>query len=400
MGLLDTVSDVVRAIQLDLESHKVVLRFDRDTALKNVASFADLGQYEGKGFLVRYEDSGGRRRATAIVGSDLSSTLPAHATLSKAAFKAALEDPSVTVLDVRPTPLYEEAHVRGAASMPATAVADWSRHLPADRGAPVVLYGAGDCLGPTTWRRVGQLGYTNVQLYAPGFADWSWTEPGITTARWLRRAVEEGNAVVVIDVRTPAAAAASHIRGAVNIPLADLTANRWRFPAEAAAPIVVYGQGSDEAARQLLDWGYRAVRVLPMDYPDWVGARHPVAIGPTPRDIVYTPKPEPGAIARGEFVRLARNPRDDVVLVDLRDPIEISEPAIAHVVNIPFDSVPDHMATLTRGPEPVFFCPTGARAEMAYNLVRQADGESRFLASGAIIGRDGELKTNRPWWAP
>jgi rhodanese-related sulfurtransferase len=399
MGSLDIMSDVVEAMQLDVGSHKLVLRFDRDTALKNISSFADLGQYVGKGLLVRYEDSGGRRRATAIVGSDVASTIPADATLSKAAFEAVLDDPSVTVLDVRPTPLYEAAHVRGAVSMPATAVADWSRHLPEDRGAPVVLYGPGDCLGPATWRQVRQLGYTNVQLYPPGFADWSGTEPGITTARWLRRAVDGGNAVVVIDLRTRAAVAAGHIRGAVNIPLADLPANRRRFPAEAAAPIVIYGEGSGEAARQLLDWGYQDVRVLPMGYSDWVAAGHPVATGPTPRDIVYTPKPEPGAITRGEFVRLARDPHDDVVLVDLRDPIEISEPAIAHVVNIPFNSVPDHMATLIRGPGPVFFCPTGARAEMAYNLVRQAGGESRFLASGAIVGRDGELKTHRPWWA-
>jgi rhodanese-related sulfurtransferase len=101
-----------------------------------------------------------------------------------------------------------------------------------------------------------------------------------------------------------------------------------------------------------------------------------------------------------ELARLAKAPRDDVVLVDLRDPIEVSEPSIDHIVHIPFDLVSEHMQTLTSGPLPVFFCPTGARAEMAHTLVRQAGGESRFPASGAIVGNDGELTDGRPWWAP
>jgi rhodanese-related sulfurtransferase len=186
----------------------------------------------------------------------------------------------------------------------------------------------------------------------------------------------------------------------VNIPLAALPSSRQRFPSDAAAPIVVYGEGSEQAARQLVDWGYRAVRLLPMAYADWAQAGYPVATGPTPRDIVYEPRPKPGAIALSEFLQLARAPRGDLVLVDLRDPVEISEPTVAHVVNIPFPQLPHRMETLTSGPEPVFFCPTGARAEMAYNLVKQAGGESRFLASGAIVGADGELSDGRPWWAP
>jgi rhodanese-related sulfurtransferase len=299
-GLLDTVSDAAQALQLDVGSHKAVLSFDRDTVLTNVASFADLGKHVREGFLVRFEERDGRRHATSIVRFESASTTAADERLSRAAFKAAVANPTVTVLDVRPTPLFEAAHVPGAASMPATAVADYPKRLPADRAAPIVLYGSGGCMGPTALRRVKQLGYTDVKLYPAGFADWISTEPSVTT----------------------------------------------------------------------------------------------------PRDIVYEPTPKPGAIALSEFLQLARAPRADLVLVDLRDPIEISEPTVAHVVNIPFPQLPHRMETLTSGPEPVFFCPTGARAEMAYNLVKQAGGESRFLASGAVLGRDGALSHNRPWWAP
>lgn len=87
-------------------------------------------------------------------------------------------------------------------------------------------------------------------------------------------------------------------------------------------------------------------------------------------------------------------------MVDLRNPTEVEEPTIDHVVNIPFEMIPERMAELRSRPTPVFFCPTGARAEMAHNLVTEAGGESRFLASGAIVGRDGGLRSTRPWWAP
>ena len=400
MGFLDTVSDKAQALQLDFGSHKAVVSFDRDTVLKNVDSIADLGKYKRKGFLVTVDDRDGRKYATSIVRFDIAKTIPESEKLSKAAFKAALDDPSVTVLDVRPTPMYLAAHVPGAASMPAPAVADYSKRLPEDRSAPVVLYGPGGCLGPTTSLRVKQLGYTDVKIYPLGFADWTKSEPSVTEPQWVRDAVDEDLGVILIDVRGADAVARGHIRGAVNIPLAEFPASRQRFPSAAAAPIVVYGEGSDDAARQLVKWGYRAVRVLPIDYIEWARAGNPVTTGPASGDIVYQPKPKPGAIALDEFVRLAKQPREDVLLVDLRDSIEIEEPSIGHVVNIPFDMIPERMESLKSGPTPVFFCPTGARAEMAHNLVSEAGGRSRFLASGAIGGRDGDLRSTRPWWAP
>jgi rhodanese-related sulfurtransferase len=400
MGFLDTVSDKAHALQLDFGTHKAVVSFGRDTVLKNVNSVADLQKYKRKGFLVTFEERGGRQHATSIVRFDIAKTIADDEKLSKAAFKAALSDPSVTVLDVRPTPMYQAAHVPGAMSMPAPAVAAYPKRLPEDRNAPVVLYGPGGCLGPTTSLRVKQLGYTDVKIYPLGFADWTKTEPSVTEPRWLRRAIEENLGVIILDVRTADAVAAGHIHGAVNIPLAQLPASRQRFPSAAGAPIVVYGEGSGDAARQLVKWGYKAVRVLPIDYVAWAQAGNPVATGPANGEILYKPKPKPGAIALDEFVQLAKQPHQDVLLVDLRNPIEVEQQPIDHVVNIPFDMLPERMDSLTSGPTPVFFCPTGARAEMAHNLVTAAGGESRFLASGAVVGRDGGFQSTRPWWAP
>jgi rhodanese-related sulfurtransferase len=391
-GFLDTVSTMAGAIQMDFGSHKEVLSYGSDTVLKNVPAFDALAGYRREGFKVTFEDRRDRKHATAIVRFDLAKTIREDEKLSKDAFKQALQDASVAVFDVRPEPMYAAGHVPGAASLPATAVADFPRRLPADRAAPVVLYGPGGCLAPTTSLRVKQLGYSSVKIYPLGFADWSATEYSVTTAPWLRRAIDDSLGVIIIDVRPAEAVATGHIRGAVNIPLGEIGASRHRLPPAENAPIVLYGAGAGQAARQLVDWGYKTVRVRPMTYAEWAGADNPVERGPTGSDIVYDPKPKPGAIRLAEFSRLAKAPRSDVLLVDLRNDYEIWELPVPHAVNIPFDLLTERLEALAGDRTPVFFCPTGARAEMAYNLLANRGRQSRFLEVGVIVDADGNVR--------
>lgn len=234
-----------------------------------------------------------------------------------------------------------------------------------------------------------------MKIYPPGFADWTQTEYSVTTPQWLRRAIDEALGVVIIDRRPAEAVTAGHIRGAVNIPASEFGASRARFPSDTKAPIVLYGDDSEQAAQQLIDWGYRAVRVLPIDFARWASAGYPVETGPTNDAIVYDPKPKPGAIRLSEFSRLAKTPDDEVLLVDLRNEYELWAPTIAHAVNIPFDQLNARMDKLSADQLPIFFCPTGARAEMAYNLLAQAGKPSRFLEVGAAVDADGNVRVTR-----
>lgn len=103
-----------------------------------------------------------------------------------------------------------------------------------------------------------------------------------------------------ISITATQDARAGHIPGVVNIPGEDLAASRERFPSVPKAPIVLYGDDAPQAARQLVDWGYRAVRLLPMRCADWAAAGNPIASGPGAGAIVYDPKPKPGAIVDAE----------------------------------------------------------------------------------------------------
>ncbi|MGB5834756.1 MAG: rhodanese-like domain-containing protein [Thiohalocapsa sp.] len=195
------------------------------------------------------------------------------------------------------------------------------------------------------------------------------------------------------DVRPAADAAVGHIAGAVNLPLDRFADHRSLFPAQHQAPIVVYGDGKEAAARQLLDWGYHAVRVLPVDVAEWQQAGHAVATGPAEKNITYRPEPRPGTVGINLLAELAKTSRDDVVLVDLRNPEEISEPSIEHAVNIPLEQLEERLAELPSDRTPIFYCPTGARAEMAYNLGTKTGRDCRYVDAGVTIDRAGNVRT-------
>jgi rhodanese-related sulfurtransferase len=91
------------------------------------------------------------------------------------------------------------------------------------------------------------------------------------------------------------------------------------------------------------------------------------------------------------LAEMAKAPRDDVLLVDLRNPDEITAPTIGHAMNIPLDQLESRLAGLAPERMPVFFCPTGARAEMAYNLGTKTGRHCRYVDAGVTIDAAGNV---------
>jgi rhodanese-related sulfurtransferase len=392
LGFLDSISDKARALQMDFGGSKEIVRYTDATLLRNVDGFDALPRYRGKGFRVSFDDVDGQKVATEIVRFDILATITDAEKLTRSQLKQAMQRPGVALFDVRPGKMYQAAHIPGAKSLPAPAFAKLQDRLPADKATPVILYGPGGCLSPTTSLRVKALGYSDVKIYTSGFGDWSRHEPAVTSADWLAAAVAQApQSVVIIDVRAEVEAAAGHIDGAVNLPLDRLAASRSLLPEQKNAPIVIYGDDKAAAARQLLDWGYHAVRLLPEGFAEWQQAGHAVATGPATRQIVYRPRPRPGSIGVDTLADMAKAPRDDILLVDLRNPDEIKAPSVDHAANIPLDRLGAELATLPAGQMPVFYCPTGARAEMAYTLATKAGRECRYVDAGVTIDQAGRV---------
>ncbi len=89
--------------------------------------------------------------------------------------------------------------------------------------------------------------------------------------------------VTVIDVRPPEEFAAGHIRGAINVPLAELEKRLHQLPR--SQEIIAYCRGpycllSVDAVGKLRSKGY-AARRLEEGYPEWKSSGFPVEISTT-----------------------------------------------------------------------------------------------------------------------
>jgi rhodanese-related sulfurtransferase len=138
--------------------------------------------------------------------------------------------------------------------------------LPADKAAELIFYCGGlECvLSGNSALKARKLGYTNVKTYALGHPDWvklygapkaaaapaaagtaakagvnveTGKEKGSVSTAWFERTMKENpGALLVIDIRDAKEYAAGTIKGAVNIPMADLAQKIGALPAD--RPIV------------------------------------------------------------------------------------------------------------------------------------------------------------------
>jgi len=392
MGFLDNISIKAKTIQMNFVSHKDTVQFTDETKIRNVKSFKDIRRYKNKGFRINFTEKTGDKYATEIIRFDILTTVAEEEKLTKEAFKKQLDNENVAIYDVRPPMMYKAAHIAGAKPLPAPAFDKFAKTLPENKDTPLVLYGPGGCLSPTTSIRAKSLGYKNVKIYTRGFGDWSKTEYSVTTPGWLKMAIANDVPFVLIDVRPEESARQGHIKGSVSIPLVRISENKDSFPKKKNAPIVIYGEGKQEAAKEIISWGYRAVRILPISYAKWEESGNPVTTGPVSTRIVYKPKPKPGAISIEEFTKIAKESPADALLVDVRNPDEVDKGALKHALNIPTDQIRQRLTELPDDKDIVFYCPNGVRAEMAYNMLNKTGRKSRYLDASIRIDEGGNFR--------
>ena len=134
--------------------------------------------------------------------------------------------------------------------------------LPANKATELIFYCGGlACpLSPNSAEKARKLGYTNVKTYALGHPDWLklygapkaaampaaaaaapqtgvkvelGKEKGSVSTAWFDRTMQENRgALLVIDIRDPKEYAAGTIKGAVNIPMAELAQKIGSLPTD------------------------------------------------------------------------------------------------------------------------------------------------------------------------
>ena len=298
------------------------------------------------------------------------------------------------LFDARPAPKYAEGYIPTAESLPFPAFEKEKGKLPADKGALVIFYCAGvTCaMSPAARDAAERLGYTNAKIYHEGIPVWAKTRPLALSPKLLKEAwLDKQQPIVVLDARRKAATGV--IPGAAAFPAATKEALDKLYPyRKMKPPIVVYDEdGASNApaiANAIVAAGYPAM-VLTGGAKAWHGAGYPLAAGAPAAAIVYVPKPKPGEMPVSEFKALVAAPLPaNSVLLDVRNADEVAGGAFEGSVNIPADQVSNRVAELPKDRRIIAHCSTGLRAEMAYNVLKNA-GFARVAFLNTTVDFDG-----------
>lgn len=390
MGTLDNISYKADTLQLDLVSHKEIVRFDENTKVKNVPSIEALKTFRNRAFTVNFVVKKGEKLATAITRFDVLKTLKPEEKIDKAGLKKLMaEKKNLVIVDARPVSRYDESHIPGAIVMPAAAFDKQVDKLPKDKSTPLVFYCVGGCSSPLSGVKAKSLGYTDVRVYVGGMPDWVQTEYTVTTPSFLKTALANGIPLILIDTRFRAVAEQGHIPGALSI---DLEQTRASFPKQKSAPVIFYGDGSSQAAAMVTGWGYTGVRLLPMTFAQWQAAGNPVVTGPLGTTVAYTPKAKPGTVSPAEFTKLGQKIPAGTTVIDVRLGDEFEAGHVKGAKNFPLEDMAEHSAELPKDNMLILYCDTGMRAEMAYNILKDNGFSSlKFLDGTLTFHKDGSF---------
>lgn len=232
-------------------------------------------------------------------------------------------------------------------------------------------------MSPKSAGLAGKMGFENVRVMLQGNPGWE------DSGRYLVASdgfVAKGNAVI-LDLRSAEAVSAGHIPRAVNLPLAVLMGAQEKFPKKTSMPIVLYGEGdAAEHARGILkEWGYKKVALVAGGLQGWQARGGSLAQGPVSSEIHWVRTPVEGEVPLAEFRQAVETNPAGVLILDIRSADEAAACKVKNSLNIPLEQLETRLAEIPRDREMLVHCTTGARAEMAYQMLKKAGYKARYL---------------------
>jgi len=229
--------------------------------------------------------------------------------------------------------------------------------------------------------------------------EWNKRNFSVLNAQSLKEGwLDKDLSFVLLDVRPEKEAKAGFIKGAVSIPEKSIDKALKSFPSkDLKPPIVVYdarGDGTAEkVAMKLVKAGCPGPRVLTGGFAGWQGAKYAVETGNPATQVAYVPKPKAGSIPATEFRAFAKGVPADVQIIDVREEDEIYNTGmIKAALNIPAGEIASRLAEIPKDKTIVMHCSTGARAEMAYNVLKDKGYKVRFLDATVTNKQDGSFE--------
>ena len=407
-GLFENVAFKSQAIQLRIDAHTEIVRFDPKTikvvdggAPKPAEALYDIAP--GREARIDFVDKDGTKLATKISFKGPIKIAPEKLVkYDEVARLVALgpEQGAYTLIDSRPLPRVQEGTIPTAINLPYPAFDKFVDRLPKDKARYTIFFcqGVTCMMSPNSLVKAEALGYTNVKVYREGYPEWQQKNVGVIAAPHLKDAwIDKKIPHVLVDARPASTAAEGAIPGAVSIPPSAVNGAVAKLPdPKLKAPIIVYdGDGGNAAlavARVIKASGQPNVTVIGGGFDAWAAAKNPVATGPLPTQVAYVPKPRAGSIPNDEFVKLAKSAPADVVIIDVRNPDETRAGTIKGAKLIPDEDLLARIGEVPKDKRIVTYCSTGVRAEMAYHKLKQAGYDAGYVYAQVEVRKDGTFK--------
>ena len=187
----------------------------------------------------------------------------------------------------------------------------------------------------------------------------------------LKKLLDDGTALTVIDARNPEEYQEVHIKGAISIPEKQLSEHLAQLPSDKSAKIVFYCNGvkcgkSKKAAQKALELGYNNILVYSEGMPVWEEKGLPIYAGPD-----YEKRIETSKLTPQELDTLSKSSGASLTLVDVRDPEEFKDGHIPGAINIPVAAFASQSGELDKEKQIVVYCNSGGRSYNAYRKLQK-----------------------------
>lgn len=234
-------------------------------------------------------------------------------------------------------------------------------------------------------RKAEKLGYKNVKVFHAGLPAWKKAgNPLVSTISGLEGLNKADASYILIDLRSKDLTSKGHIPKAIALPKGGIDALKDQFPKHKGAVVILYNQDGSikaalDSAKKIAGWGYKNVSILAGGFQGWEKAGKTVVKGPAAAKIRYVKKLLPGEFDVEAFKALVKKPSKEILILDVRNASEASANALPDSKNIPLEDLEQRLADLPKGGEVVIHCATGARAEMAYNVLKKLGYKAKYL---------------------
>ena len=194
---------------------------------------------------------------------------------------------------------------------------------------------------------------------------------GLIDTDGLKKMLDSGAELTVIDARNPEEYQEVHIKGAISLPVKQWEKFAGELPADKKARLIFYCNGikcgkSKKAAARAQAAGYDNVFVYAEGMPVWEEKGLPIYAGPD-----YEKRIETTKIAPADLEKQLSAGKAEVTVVDVRDPEEFAAGHIPGAVNIPVAGFAAGSGVLDKEKRIIVYCNSGGRSYNAYRKLQK-----------------------------